>query len=110
MEKFRKLHNKIKFRAFGKVRIKENKTAPKEGPDKKSESAEEMFNKQRSIAETEIERLKTEHRSKAGRIWDIKRNIIGGKKTASQATAIVNPATKKLVVLKEEVKKTTLKY
>ena len=36
MEKFRKLHNKIKFRAFGKVRIKENKTAPKEGPDKKN--------------------------------------------------------------------------
>ena len=110
MEKFRKLHNKIKFRAFGKVRIKENKTAPKEGPDKKRESAEEMFNKQRSIAETEIERLKTEHRSKARRIWDIKRNIIGGKKTASQATAIVNPATKKLVVSKEEIKKTTLKY
>ena len=90
------------------MRIKDNKTAPKEGPDKKSESAEEIFNKQRSIAETEIERLKTEHRSKAGRIWDIKRNIIGGKRTASQATAIVNPATKKTSGFKRRNKKDNL--
>ena len=52
----------------------------------------------------------TEHRSKAGRIWDIKKNIIGGKKTPNQATAIVNPITKKLVVSKAEIKETTLKY
>ena len=52
----------------------------------------------------------TEHRSKAGRIWDIKKNIIGGKKTPNQATAIVNPITKKLVVSKAEIKEITLKY
>ena len=75
--------------------MKENKTAFREHPDKKGESAEEMFNRQRNEAEREIERLKTEHRSKAGRIWDIKKKIIGGKKTATQATAIVNPTTTK---------------
>ena len=80
MLKFERLHTKIKFRAFGKVQIKDKKRQTIVNHEEKKESAEEMLNKQKAEAEAEIEKLKTEHSSKAGRIWEMKKKIIAGKK------------------------------
>ena len=110
MDKFQRLHDKIKFRAFGKVQIKENTRTEKQSPHEKNESAEEMFKNQSNEAEKEIEKLKTEYPSRAGRIWELKKKIVGGKKAKNQATAIVDPKTGKLVVSKHEIKEVTLKY
>ena len=48
MQRFKRLHDKIKFRAFGKVQIKETSRTSKESKNEKSESAEEMFNNQKN--------------------------------------------------------------
>ena len=45
-----------------------------------------------------------------GKIWEVKKRIIGGKKATMEATAIINPGTGKLSVSKEETVKATLKY
>ena len=110
MDKFQRLHNKIKFRAFGKVQIKENGKAAEGTQDQKSESAEEMMNNQIKEAEIEIEKLKAEYPSRAGRVWELKKKIVVGKKATNQATAIVDPNTGKMVVSKQEIKEVTLKY
>ena len=55
----------------------------------------------------EIDKLQN---GKVGKIWEVKKRIIGGKKALMQATAIVNPATGKISVSKEETIQATLKY
>ena len=110
MDRFQKLHNKIKFRAFGKVQIKKISKTSEGNPNEKSESAEEMFANQRNEAFVEIEKLKTEYPSRAGRVWELKKKIVVGKKATNQATAIVDPSTGKLIVTKDKIKEVTLKY
>ena len=94
MVKFEKLHDRIKYEAFGKVKVKSN--SAKKMDDKESnanESADEILKKQREEAEKEIEKLRNEHSSRAGRVWELKKKIVGGKKGTQQATAIVDPNT-----------------
>ena len=47
---------------------------------------------------------------KVGMIWEIRKRVMGEKKTKPEATAIINPKTNKLVVTKSEVKAVTLNY
>ena len=111
MVKFEKLHDRIKYEAFGKVKVKSN--SAKKMDDKESnanESADEILKKQREEAEKEIEKLRNEHSSRAGRVWELKKKIVGGKKGTQQATAIVDPNTGRLAVSKQEIKDVTLKY
>ena len=115
--KFDKLHNKIKFKSFGKVTIIQNR---KEGGSKKIEEdnndedddakAQNIWKEQVTRAEEEINEIDKLRNGKVGKIWEAKKRIVGGKKGAIQATAIVNPETGKLAVSKEEILKTTLKY
>ena len=55
----------------------------------------------------EIDRLRN---GKVGKIWEVKKRIIGGKKANMQPTAIINPRTGKLSVSKEETIDATLQY
>ena len=48
--------------------------------------------------------------SKAGNIWEIKKKILGGNKKKTQANAIIDPETGKLVVSKQKIKEVSLKY
>jgi glutamate synthase domain-containing protein 2 len=109
MVKFKKLHNKVLYRSFGKVQIKQNSRTFKEIQDE-GESAEEILINQRKEAEIEIEKLKAENHNKANRIWELKKKVVGGKKATNQATAIVDPETGKMVVSKHKIKEVTLKY
>ena len=47
---------------------------------------------------------------KVGKVWEIKKKVIGGKKDTIEATAIINPKTGKLALTKSEIKKVTLQY
>ena len=55
----------------------------------------------------EIDQLRN---GKVGKIWEVKKRIIGGKKGNMQATAIINPETGRLAVTKKEILQATLKY
>ena len=48
--------------------------------------------------------------SKVGKVWEIRKRIIGGKKSLLQATAVTDPVSGKLVVSKSKIKEITLKY
>ena len=47
---------------------------------------------------------------KVGKIWEVKKRIIGGKIAKNQPTAIINPRTGKLAVSKDEIKSVSLQY
>ena len=57
-----------------------------------------------------MEKIEKSSKNKVGKVWEIKKTIIGGKKAAQEATAILNPTTGKLAVSKKEIKEVSLKY
>ena len=111
-KKFNKVLDKVKFKAFGKVT---SGTSKKKGGIEEDEvSIEErekaLFEEGVKRCDKEIEEIKKIKTSKAGKIWEIRKRIIGGKKATLEATAIMNPDTNKLVVSKHEIKRVTLNY
>ena len=63
-----------------------------------------------SRADVEIEEIKKLKISKVGKIWEMKKKIVGGKKASMETTAIVDPENNKLVVSKKQIISVTLKY
>ena len=107
MIKFNKIHNKIKFTAFGKVSIGKLKHIDKEneetGSDK--ENVDKLFIEQNQLIDKEIEEIK-KGSGKVGRVWEIKKKISGGKKdTKMMMSAVLNPKTNKLAISKKDIKK-----
>ena len=45
-----------------------------------------------------------------GRIWEIRKRVIGGKRKIIEQTAIVDPETGKVVGSRKKIKDVTLKY
>ena len=115
MFKFNKVHEKIKFMAFGKITLgskpKEEKTLNKnKKKDDQEDEAKSLFEEEVKRTSEEIEELKKMKKSKVGTIWEIKKRIVGGKKANIEATAIVNPKDGKLAVTKKQIKAVTLNY
>ena len=113
MKKFNNIHEKIKFKAFGKITVgRKQKESAKLSKKKGAfeEEAKNLFNEEIERTNDEIDEIKKLKTSKVGRIWEIKKRIVGGKKATIEATAIMNPNTNKLVVSKEQIKAVTLKY
>ena len=108
-ERFEKIHNKIKFKAFGKVTIGSKKELKTQDRDKK-DVAKELLEVQQNRAEAEIKEIEKVKGGKVGKVWEIKKKVIGGKKAPIEATAIINPKTGKLAVTKSEIKKVSLEY
>ena len=112
-----KIHNKVKYKSFGKVTITQNRkeNCEKKLVDEKEEADEET--KARNLWEGQVARVEKEMKEidhlrngKVGKIWEVKKRIIGGKKANMQATAIINPDTGKLAMSKNETLTATLKY
>ena len=104
MDKVDKVQEKIKYKAFGKVTIGK-KTAREPKEEESMENVEDIFNEQAEKAMEEIEKIQKENKSKLGRVWDVRKRVIGGKKTNIETNAVENPETKSLVVDKSEIKK-----
>ena len=110
-KEFDKVHNKIRLKAFGKVTIhKKEKEDSEENPDDKDykdateeEKAEELFQEQKRRAAEEVEKIEASTHNKVGKVWEIKKLIVGGRKAAQEKTA-------KLAVSKKEIKQVTLTY
>jgi exonuclease III len=109
MKKFDKLHEKIKFRAFGKVTIGGYKKRIEQS-EKENVTADEIVDEQIIRTEKEIEDIKKAHTNRVGRVWEVRKKVIGGKLDTIETSAIRNPATKKLVMKKDEIKSVTLNY
>ena len=88
MRQFEKIHDKLKFKAFGKIRIS-GKTHKKEKSNNTKNNvgdlinAKSIFEEKEQIASQEIEEIKKKKLSKVGNIWEIRKKVIGGKKKDS---------------------------
>ena len=49
-------------------------------------------------------------KSRVGRIWEIRKRVIGGERKSIEQTAIVDPETGKVVGSRKKIKEVTLKY
>jgi hypothetical protein len=113
MNKFNNIHEKIKFKAFGKTTIRSKPKEVKKSnlkKDVKDDEAEALYQEEVKRTDIEINEIKKMKTSKVGRIWEIKKRIVGGKKASIEATAIINPHTGKLAVSKHQIKAVTLQY
>ena len=104
--KFDKIHEKIKFQAFGKKNIRKRKDVVN---DDDTKDAKEILEEQKKIAAAEIEEINVAQHSKVGKIWEIKKKILGNKNIV-EASAIKDPKTNKLVVDIQQIKDVTLNY
>ena len=78
MEKFERVLNKIKFKAFGKVTINERKLkSQKEDPnnslEREDKKAKLLHDEQEKQIMEEIEKIKESKNGRAGRIWEIRK-------------------------------------
>ena len=110
--------NDIKFKAFGKVTINNNRPKQQEIdeiPIKEKEKreeieAEELFEEQEKAVNEELEKIKACKNGKAGKIWNIRKKVLGGKDKNMVSRAITNPKNGKMTLNKKEMKEVTLKY
>ena len=107
------IEKKIKFQAFGKSTLKRKESMRKvveevveEGND--NDKAKELLEKQNSIIESEIKKIKEDKRGKVGQIYKITKVIKG--KDNNNAHAILDPDSKKLIVERDKIKKVSLEY
>ena len=116
VRKFEKIHNDIKYKAFGKVTLNNNNKEHYEEDDNNEEKdtdekkAEKCAKDQHVIVEQELNNLKKTKNGKAGQVWAVRKKVIGEKKTQTLPTAIIDPETNKLVVNPNKIKEVTLKY
>jgi hypothetical protein len=110
---FEKQHDKICFKAFGKVTIsnqpKNIKTKyPVNNDDE--QVAKELNEEQVKRTDEEMTNIKKSNNGKVGQVWEIKKRVMGGKRAAIDSTAVINPKTGKLVVSRKEIKEVSLNY
>ena len=112
MKQFERIHDRIKHKSFGKIRIskKTEKVAKNEIEVKNKKDTKSVFEEEERIANQVFEELKKKKLSKVGNIWEIRKKVIGGKKLNILATAIIDPISGKLVTSKQKIKEVTLQY
>ena len=112
MKKFNKIHDSIKYKSFGKVTIgrKSTKISANYEDVKDKDEAEALFIEQEKEANDAIEKIKMLKIPKLGKIWEIRKQVLGGKKGCLDSTAIVDPVSGKLVTSKARIKEVSLEY
>ena len=114
IEKFEKMNKNIKFEAFGKVTIRNRSRKTDKMVEDKNETEEErakaLYEEQEKIVNEELEDIKGCKNGRAGRVWQIRKRVVGGKKEHMKPNAIRNPDTGKLEVKKKGIKEVTLRY
>ena len=73
-------------------------------------NAARLLAEQGQKLEEEINVIKTENKTKLGRIFKMKENILGGKKVGLEPCAVRDPETEDLLVSSKEIKRATLSY
>ena len=112
MNQFERIHDRIKHKSFGKIKIsgKVQRKGNVEIENRNEKDAKSMFEEEERLANQDIEAIKKKKLSKVGNIWEIRKKVIGGKKQSSQATAIIDPMSGKLITSKQKIKEVSLQY
>ena len=103
--KFDKVHNKIKHKAFGKVTIKKMIKGSKLQEVSTESDAKKQLEEEEDYANKEIEEIKSMKGGRVGHIWNIRKKVFGGDKATQEASAIINPETNKVATTKKEIKR-----
>ena len=115
-KEFDKVHDKIRFKTFGKVTITTKEKPEDEDEEEggksltEEEKAQSLYEEQKQRAAEEVAEIEMSTTSRVGKVWEVKKRIIGGKKATLEKTAIINPNTGKMAVSKKEIKEVTLNY
>ena len=96
-KRFEKIHDKIKFKAFEKVTIRQRRIPKDKLEVVGKDTATELLEAQQKRAQSKIEDIE---KTKGGKV----------RKTDVEATAIINPKTGNLALSKGEIKKVSLQY
>jgi hypothetical protein len=104
--------DKIKYKCFGKTKVKVDKKekAKKDKTGTDEEEAEAMAAEQSEKVEKQISRITSSKLGRCGNVFKMKEVITGPKKSNQEAQAVKDPKTGRLVVEPEEIKKVTLEY
>ena len=111
---FEKIHDKIKFKSFGKTKISLTKPKCKVGTNEETESdekkAKNLLKKQSEILLNEIGEIKEMKQGRSTKVFKLREKILGHKKQSQEACAVKDPKTEELIVSSEEIKKVSLEY
>ena len=111
--KFEKMHNKIKFKSFGKTRtqcVGYEKSGKNKLPSDNEAVIEDIMNKLFKRLENEIESLKSSSNSRSTRAFKLVETVQGKKKGGPEAVAIIDPVTNELKTSRKAILETTLSY
>ena len=117
VKKIESIETKVKFEVFGKC---STKSAPKMNNTNKEHDtnievedevkARQLLEMQTKRLDEELNKVKETGQSKASRIFKIAKLIKGLDNNRSKATAVKDPSTGTLIVDKDQIKNTTVKY
>ena len=112
IEKFERLHNKMKYKAFGKTKPKTMKAECREikADESEEEQAKCILKKQSDKIEAEIIKVKSLKQGRVNNVFKMREVVVGKKKARQEAHAVVDEETKELVVSNAEIKRVTLDY
>ena len=107
-----KVHNKMKWTAFGKTKPRTKKAEDRATHDRTTddEKAKVLIAKETEQLEAEILKVKATKQGRATKVYQMREVISGTKKSKKEAHAIIDTNTKKLVVANSDIKKVTLEY
>ena len=118
--RFDNMHTKIKFKSFGKTRIKlpGNKQSlpkitedtPKNEQNNEQKMIEDILKQKAERLQQEIKELKSSSTSRPTRTFKLLEKIQGPKKCGPEAVAIVDPTNNDLKTTKDEILVTTVSY
>ena len=78
-KRFEKIHDKIKFKDFVKVTIRQRRIPKDKLEVVGKETATELLEAQQKRAQSEIEDIEKTKGVKARKVWEIKKKVLGGK-------------------------------
>ena len=76
-KRFEKIHDKIRFKAFGKVTIRQRRIPKDELEVVGKDTVTELIKSQQKRAQSKIEDI--EKGGKVRKVWEIKKKVLGGK-------------------------------
>jgi hypothetical protein len=109
MKKIDAIDKQVKFAAFGKTRLIQNKSKRKV-KDQRNVTDEDLIKRQTKKIEDEVLKVKSQNLGRVGTVFKMKEIVNGPKKAGQEPNAIRDPKNANLVVSNEEIKNVTLAY
>ena len=108
-----KIHDKIKYKAFGKTRIKKRVEKSKqvtEGMEDTDDDPKGILARQAKKIEEEIQNIKENNSGRVNRVFRMRNVVRGSNKADQEAHAILDTESKEIIVNQETIKEKVLAY